>query len=376
MGAYSKFIAPERRAVPTPDSIVDENGMAVFGTFDREFKSMDFLKVRRPTGAPQFMNRFKLTLWQAAEIHLKDGLLLAVVCDMGIFGKTMNVFYDKRTKSVYTWDNQLKSRDTKIAPTLLNGGVSEGETPVSRVRHINSLEKNKLYISGYNKGKCFIDSREYSKEPSIEYDFELTRISKPSCVSIPFPGSPINNRPFYSQKDLYRVSGRLVFNGEEFNVDENTAAIMDDHRAYYPRRAHYDWVSTMGKLKIDGKMKWFGFNLTRNQSMDQEKYNENIIWFENRTSLLPPVTFARSPETKDFLANRGRCEWTIRDEHDMVNLKFKACNLNAMLMHAVLVNIDYYITFGELEGYLRDEDGKKYILDGVTGIGEDKTLLL
>lgn len=376
MGAYTKFIAPERRAVPTPDSIVDENGKVVFGTFDREFKSMDFLKIKRPTSAPQFMNRFKLTLWQAAELHLKDGLLLVVVCDMGIFGKTMNVFYDKRTKRVYTWDNQLKSKDTKIAPTLLNGEVSEGETPVSRVRYINSLDKNKLYLSGYNKGKCFIDSREYSEEPSIEYDFELTRISKPSCVSIPFPGSPKNNRPLYSQKDLYRVSGRLAFNGEEFDVDKNAAAIMDDHRAYYPRRAHYDWVSTMGKLKIDGKMQWFGFNLTRNQSMDQERYNENIIWFENRTSILPPVTFARTPETKDFLANRGRCEWTIRDEHDMVNLKFKVYNLNAMLMHAVVVNIDYYITFGELEGYLRDEDGKKYVLDGVTGIGEDKTLLL
>ncbi len=42
MGEYSKYIAPERRAVPTPYSIVDENGKAVFGTFDKEFKSMDF----------------------------------------------------------------------------------------------------------------------------------------------------------------------------------------------------------------------------------------------------------------------------------------------------------------------------------------------
>ncbi len=376
MGEYSKYIAPERRAVPTPYSIVDENGKVVFGTFDKEFQSMDFLKIKRPTSAPQFMNRLRLTLWQATEVNLKDGLLLAVVCDMGIFGKTMNVFYDKRTKKVYTWDTNLKSKDTKIAPTLLNGDISEGETPFSHVKYVNSLDKNKLYLNGYHRGKCFIDSKEYSEKPTIKYDFELTRISKPCCVSIPFPGSPIKNRPLYSQKDLYRVSGKLVFNGEEFAVDENAGAIMDDHRGYYPRKAHYDWVSTMGKLNIDGAMKWFGFNLTRNQSIDQEKYNENIIWFENETSILPPVTFTRYPETKDYLANSGKCEWIIKDEHDMVNLKFKVYNLNAMLLHAVAVNIDYYITFGELEGYLRDEDGKKYILDGLTGIGEDKTLLL
>src|SRR5690606_35683533 len=102
MGEYSKYIAPERRAVPTPYSIVDKKGNAVFGTFEQEFKSMDFLKINRPTSAPQFMNRLKLTLWQATEVNLKDGLLLAVVCDMGIFGKTMNVFYDKRTRKVYT----------------------------------------------------------------------------------------------------------------------------------------------------------------------------------------------------------------------------------------------------------------------------------
>ncbi len=72
------------------------------------------------------------------------------------------------------------------------------------------------------------------------------------------------------------------------------------------RKAHYDWVSTMGKLNIDGKMKWFGFNLTRNKSIDQEKYNENIIWFENETSLLPPVTFTESGN--EGLSCEGRSE--------------------------------------------------------------------
>ena len=60
----------------------------------------------------------------------------------------------------------------------------------------------------------------------------------------------------------------------------------------------------------------------------------------------------------------------------MVNLKFKVYGINPMIMHAGVVNIDYYVTWGELEGYLRDEDGKKYDLTGMMGMGEDKTLLL
>ena len=253
MGDYSKYINPKRRAVGTPKSMVDENGQCAFGTFDKEFEEMDLLKLKKPTRAPDFMKRLKLTLWEATEVHLKEGVLLAVVCDMGIFGKTMNLFYDKRSKKVYCWDTDLKSKDTVIAPNLINGAIAGAHTPVSFVKYENNFQDGKCHLSGSHKGKCFIDSKEYSDKPSIEYDFELSKISKPCIVSIPFPYS--DNRPLYSQKDFFKATGRLVINGEELHTDETSTAIVDDHRGYYPRRAHYDWVTTMGIHDADGKKK-------------------------------------------------------------------------------------------------------------------------
>lgn len=380
MGDYSKFIDEKRRAVPTPESMVDENGICAFGTFDKEFEKMDLVKLKNPTSLPNCFNRLKLTLWEATEVHLKNGVLLAVVCDMGIFGKTLNVFYDKRTKKVYCWDTNLKSKDTVIAPNLINGAVAEGKTPVSHVRYVNDFQDGKCHLKGQHTGKCLITVPQKDKtivaaikenygEATIEYDFTLTRLSKPCVASIPFG----KNRPLYSQKDFFKAEGRLVINGEEMLTDEDSAAIVDDHRGYYPRHAHYDWVTTMGKCNVDGEEKWLAFNLTRNQSIDQEKYNENILWLEGKTSILPPITFTRNPESKDF---KDYSEWIVKDEHDMVNLKFKVYNMNPMIMHALVVNIDYYVAYGELEGYIRDEDGKKYVLDGMFGMGEDKTLLL
>lgn len=380
MGDYSKFIDEKRRAVPTPESMVDENGICAFGTFDKEFKKMDLVKLKKPTSLPDCFNRLKLTLWEATEVHLKNGVLLAVVCDMGIFGKTLNVFYDKRTKKVYCWDTNLKSKDTVIAPNLINGAVAEGKTTVSHVRYVNDFQDGKCHLKGQHTGKCLITVPQKDKtivaaikenygEATIEYDFTLTRLSKPCVASIPFG----KNRPLYSQKDFFKADGRLVINGEEMLTDEDSAAIVDDHRGYYPRHAHYDWVTTMGKCNVDGEEKWLAFNLTRNQSIDQEKYNENILWLEGKTSILPPITFTRNPESKDF---KDYSEWIVKDEHDMVNLKFKVYNMNPMIMHALVVNIDYYVAYGELEGYIRDEDGKKYVLDGMLGMGEDKTLLL
>ncbi len=369
MADYSQFISPKRRAVQPPKSMVDENGICTFGTFDREFEAMELLKLKKPTKAPQCMNRLKLTLWEATEVHLNEGVLLAVVCDMGIFGKTLNVFYDKKERKVYCWDTNLKSKDTVIAPNLINGAVAEAKTEVSHVHYVNNFQDGVCELDGHHEGKCLINGKDKSENETIEYSFKLTRISKPCVVSIPFG----KNRPLYSQKDFFHAEGRLVLNGKEIFSDENTTAIVDDHRGYYPRRAHYDWVTTMGVNETDGERKFFAFNLTRNQSINQEDYNENLIWLENETSILPPVTFTRKVESKD---TDGPNEWYIKDEHDMVNVKFKVYAHNAMILHALVVNIDYYINFGELEGYVRDENGKKYILDGMLGMGEDKTLLL
>ena len=71
-----------RRPAPTPRSIVGEDGRCVFGTFSEEFQDLGLTSARRPTGAPQFMNRLKLTRWEASEICFRDGVLLSGVCNM------------------------------------------------------------------------------------------------------------------------------------------------------------------------------------------------------------------------------------------------------------------------------------------------------
>ena len=74
------------------------DGKCVFGTFDKEFETMDLMGIKNPTHAPDFLKKLKLTIWEATEVHLEEGVLLAVCCDMGIFGQILNIFYDKRKK--------------------------------------------------------------------------------------------------------------------------------------------------------------------------------------------------------------------------------------------------------------------------------------
>lgn len=85
------------------------------------------------------------------------------------------------------------------------------------------------------------------------------------------------------------------------------------------------------------------------------------------------MTFEKSIPTKEF---KDGALWKIRDEYDMVHIDFHVYDIVRNEMFAKpIVNIECYVTFGELSGYVRDESGNKYILDGMLGMGEDKTLL-
>ena len=350
---FEKYLSPKRKAVPTPENVIDGAGRCYFGTFESEFEKMDFLKADRPSGLPNFMNKSRLTLWEACEIDFEKVTLLTAVCDMALFGTALTVLYDKRTKKCTSWQEMLiPASKAVIAKNLLNGSETYSKGKHVKVRFVNNFGQGKAIVSGTAESKT---------DGMLDYRVELTRVSKPSIVSIPFG----DNRPLYSQKDLFSVDGYIDYNGERMHATSASAAIIDDHRGYYPRRSHYDWVTTMGKLEINGRPQYFGFNLTRNQSIDQDAYNENLIWFEGDTTLLTPVVFRHETDKR----------WRIQDVQGMVDITFDIGDEFLMLVPAKVIDINYHITFGTLSGYVCDPKGNKYVLDGMPGIGEDKSLV-
>ncbi len=358
MGKLSSNISEKRRSVETPEKLVNDDGQVIFGTFLTEFKELNLLDAKKPTKFPNSMNKMKLTLWEASEIHFKEGLLLVAVSDMSFFGITKAVFFDYRSRKTYTWDNTLPSKKTTIAPNLINGSISEGVTNNSHVKFTNNFEVGEAKIEGFSKTDVDI----------IEFNVSLKKLSNPSIVSIPFG----YNRPLYSEKNFFKVEGYIEFNGERMESDSDSLAIIDDHKGYYPRKAHYDWLTSMGK---DSNGNYIAFNLTKNQSIKPDEYNENLIWFNGSTSLLPPVKFEKDKDVK--YTRKGEKQTVhISDDYGMVDITYEVENISAMITHALIVNIDYYITFGKIKGYIMDEDGNKYVLDDFEGVGEDKTLLL
>ncbi len=349
---FKEILSDKRIPVDTPENVIDKNGKAIFGTFKSEFEKMDFLKIKGQSPyVPDKFNRKRFTMWEAVEFNLKDAMLLTAVCDMGYFVMALTCFYDKKAKKVSYWKKILGHNSASVSYNLLNGDTTESVDKNLKIKIVNHFERGNAYIMG---------NAHDEKSGDIKYDFSLERASLPSVVCIPFG----ENKPLYTQKDIFKLSGYIEFNGKRYDCDEDSAAIIDDHRGYYPYVAHYDWLTTMGRRESDGEKKYFGFNLTRNQSVCQTDYNENLIWFEGSTSRLTPVRFEHVEYNK----------WRVRDVYGMVDITFDIGDRYIMRLPFVVIDANYHITFGELKGYICDEDGNKYILDGMSGIGEDKTL--
>lgn len=353
---FKSILSEKRIPVATPDSIIDSAGKAIFGTFDKEFRNINLKEIDKQCPyLPNWSNWFRLTQWEAVEVNFKDHMLLMGVSDMGLINTGLICFYDKKKKKNVSWKETLfKSRkQIKINENLLDGSTCEALGDNVKIKIVNNFERGEAYILGEGFD---------SKKGFIRYELELKRVSLPCVVSIPFD----KNKPLYTQKDLFKCKGYIEINGKKIESDEYATAIIDDHKGYYPRFSHYDWLTTMGRNTVDGKEQYFAFNLTRNQSIHQTDYNENLIWFEGKTSRLTPVRFEHLEYNK----------WHVRDVYGMVDVTFDIGDRCLIRMiGGPILDVNYHIVFGEISGYVCDEDGNKYILDGMCGFGEDKTLM-
>lgn len=297
MDKYPPYISEKRRPVPTPrDLVVD--GQAIFGTFDEPIPNMNLLDCVKPAGRllPHGLNKVRLTAWEAFEINMDEGTFVGAVYNLGVIGFSVFVWYDKSTKKISNWVYFVPASKCIVAPNLIDS-MTILKTKKSFFQIDNTFQNGTCHARGNAANR---------KTGELAFDMKATRLSPPSIVSIPF--GP--NKPLYSEKDFLKGEGFVRVNGKTYQSNRNTVCIVDDHKGYYPFHAHYDWLTTMGRCKIGGKEKYLAINFTRNQSINQDDYNENILWLEGVSSPLPPVNFRHI----------DKMTWHLTDDHSDLQL--------------------------------------------------------
>jgi hypothetical protein len=180
--------------------------------------------------------------------------------------------------------------------------------------------------------------------------------SEPQVVSIPFA----KNRGMYSHKACLPVTGGLVVGDDQIDFNPKTSFLfVDDHKGYYPYVMRWDWVVGGG---FDANGRRVGFNLTRNDSIDPARYNENCLWLDGQRHLLPPVRFERQ---------RAPGIWQVRDTGGAVQVDFEIEKASSVRVNAWLIESRYQGPLGHFRGSIVGPEGTRVPVDGFQGMGEN-----
>lgn len=343
--AFPSYIHVERRPVSAPESIV-KDGRAVFGAFDGLIKNLNITDAEKPVSAlvPRFAYSARLREWEAYEVSFDEGFVCGAIYDAGPMVFNIMMFYDRETRKVTAKQSFGHPRKC-VGNTLVNN------TNRLVIRDFKASIENQ-----FQDGKVSIRA-DYSprskNKTAMGARLELESCSKPGVTVMPMG----ENRPVYTHKELFQAQGEIWVGDRRFTMNENSLAIIDDHKGFYPLKMHYDWITVMGMK--DGKP--LGVNLCKNQALDPKRYSENLFWLGDEQFLLPPVTFNRLPNG----------DWQIRNSDDMVDITFEIHDNFILRKKFSILSMDYTAPYGIVKGWVRDYSGKKVVLDGMLCMGED-----
>ncbi|MBW1879896.1 MAG: DUF2804 domain-containing protein, partial [Deltaproteobacteria bacterium] len=163
-------------------------------------------------------------------------------------------------------------------------------------------------------------------------------------------------RGMYSHKVPLPVRGTVTAAGREYVLDaEECFAILDIHKAHYPRKTWWKWATFAGK---DGKGRRIGLNLTRNVVID-DALNENAVWVDGKLHPLGTARFDLDSE-----------DWSMGTEDGAVELSFDAQDERREDLNLGLVVSRFRQRFGTFSGPVRI--GEEVIeVEDLFGVVED-----
>lgn len=340
-----------KEAIP---ALVDDRGMFNFGTYNQAVPVINMLDAKRPLGfpAPRWYKKFRLKEWEAFQAGNNDIFIFGAVYNAKVNGYVLLAVYDRRNEKFYNYEKIMPSFKIKNASGLFNS-VSVGRARNYYLAVRNNLEKGEIAVEG---------------EIGPQGDLPLTRLSlkayhrgEPIVICQPF--AP--NRALYSHKNLMPMEGFIVIGNEKINFDgADSRMVLDDHKGYYPYEMKYDWVTGFAR---DSEGNDFGFNLTDNQILNHEKYNENCLWLNGKMNVLPPIKMKRYYEREE--------KWHITDNYGMVNIWFypEPKAFKVVKLNLLAVRSDYEAPMGRFKGFFQLEDSKINI-ENCFGMGEKKKI--
>ncbi len=324
------------------------NGQIEFGTFDSPIKNVNYLDARIcKIKLPRFIKCQRLKEFQAFMGGDENYFFLAALVTTKITALAQIRVYDIKNNKQYVLEKKLFPFKIKTPNNILDSINSYKGKGVS-ICFENKLNENVIRV------KLSVHNRTDFPNLSVDVTGDYTNFEH-QVVSIPFS----DKTGMYSHKGITRMQGFMFIDKEKIDfLPENSFFCTDDHKGFYPYHMKWDWLSS---AFIKDK-KLYGLTLTKNQSIDSDKFNENALWIDGKRHSLPSVKFKREQSVV-----------SVTDKEGTIDLKF-----TTKVDHQVKVNvwpiikINYNGPFGVLNGKIILSDKSEIVFDNTMAFSEQQ----
>ena len=343
---------------PAPAELVGPDGYR-FGTYDGPIATINPLDAAAGSGVIRWVRRtvrnLRMKEWEAFQLGNDEWFVLGAVYDTKSIALLQVLAVHKASGRIHRWERKVPTTSLSVARGL-DGTRSHGRTGAFSIAIGNDLSDGRLTVDASHPGGPDLPALELHGVGDCSPDSAAHLV-----ICHPFAST----RALYSDKAMMPFAGTLSIGGEIIELEgARSFMILDDHHGDYPAPMRYDWVTAIRRTD-DGLVE--GFNLTDNQILDPDRYNENAVWRGNEVSRLPAVHVER-PDGPHGV-------WLIRDASGRVDVRFTPTVRSEMHVGPRRCLAEYYAPYGWYEGRI---DTGEFVLevDGCFGVGEQKMIRL
>jgi hypothetical protein len=288
--------------------------------------------------------------WQSFIIQDDNFLLSAIFSNVKYYCWAQVFIYDKDTHETLKFRKILPFNGWRMPQSLSNASIdSRFYGFFFRIHNWLDADIIKLDID--------IEEKHYRPPFTAHLEYYVDRRkTKPIAVNLPFS----EQRSMYAYKISAPVRGDMVLGGRHINFDpQKTTGVFGDFKGYFP----YTMLSMRCTAQgFDADNRRYAFSIGENQTKDTFKNNENVFWFDNKVTPLPPVQITMSEGEEP--------QWMIQDLEGMVDLVFTPQEYVNSALNTIVANAEYYTPIGYYNGALIDSTGTSVSVRNLWGTGE------
>ena len=272
--------------IPPPASLLDERGFARLGVFDAPLPAIDLDRAHIPLAGlrlPIPLSRLRLKEWQHFAVILPEVMISFAVVNAKYLGLSWCQFVDRVTGERFEHARRHLPGRARLSRALWNDRCAFRASGYALDVH-NHLDAGQHVVD--------LDIAASSHGPAVSgrlicaHDLDAI---EPCVVSLPVG----ERRTMYSHKVPLPVRGTLRVGDRTIDVrPEEAVALLDIHKAHYPRHTWWRWATCAGH---DAAGRSVAVNLTRNVVLDEARWNENVVWVDGRVARFGEARFELDP---------------------------------------------------------------------------------